>query len=260
MTALPVPLPPGFSPKVHSHDSVTVGMVIAQKTARVEEVVNVAGELQIPLSQVKKVLKKNPGDMVAVGDIVALKKSWFGLKKRAIVSTIDGIVLRYERGTGNLFVRTGGLGESKEIVSPVDGVVSLCDNKQIVIKTDKNVLVGKRGYGESGDGEVFVLTASFDRSDPDGTNSLYHLDSQAMGKVVIGKVFSREILIKGLGVGAKGFIGLHFADDDVEYLAKRSMSMPLIEVDESQLQRLVQWKGKRLFLEPQSNSIIMLRS
>lgn len=259
MTALPVLLAEGFIPQVRVDEHVVVGQTIAKKKSKSEEVVNVAEELDIPLNKVKHVLKKNPGDSVIPGEIIALKQKWFGLKKWAIFSAIEGIVLRYERGTGKLIVRTMQSNATETIESPVDGIVSQSDSEKIVLKTDKNVLVGKRGYGDITQGEVFLLNAALGKGAPDPSNLVYSIDGRVHGKIIIGGIFNRDMLVKGLGVGAKGFIGTDFEDDDVSYMAKKGIATPVIEVDDEIISFLIQWEGKNVFLEPQSNSIVLLQ-
>ena len=259
MTALPVILTEGFIPQVRVNEHVVVGQTIAKKKSKTEEVVNVAEELDMPLNKVKHVLKKNPGDSVISGEIIALKQKWFGLKKWAIFSAIEGIVLRYERGTGNLVIRTMQSNAAETIESPIEGIISQSDSEKIVIETDKNVLSGKRGYGDSTQGEVFLLNAALGKDAPDPSNLVYAIDGQVHDKIIVGGVFSRDMLIKGLGVGAKGFIGTEFEDDDVSYMAKKSITTPVIEVDDDIIAFLIQWKGKNVFLEPQSNSIVLLQ-
>lgn len=258
MTALPILLPDGFSSDVQPGQQVHAGQVIARKHVNAEEVVNIPQTLGVSTAKARKILKKIPGDTVRVGDVIAVNKKMFGFKKQEVVSSIDGIVLRYERGVGNLVVKTGQAESSEEVVSPVDGTIGLCNNKQIVINTDKNVLVGNRGYGESAEGAIFVLQASF-AEDADVANVLYHLDSQAIQKVIVGGVFTRDLLIKGLGVGARAFVGMRFADADVEYLAQRNVTIPVVEVGEEVMRTLFTWRGKRVFIEPQSNSIVLLQ-
>lgn len=258
MTALPIQLPESFSPRVHPGQQVHAGQILAQKDIHAEETVNISDILDVSLTKARKSLKKIPGDSVRAGDVIAVKKKWFGLKKQEIVSSVDGIALRYERGTGNFVLKTGQSESVEEVVSPVDGIVGLCNNKQIVINTDKNVLVGNRGYGETAEGAIFVLEASF-AEDADAANVLYHLDSQAIQKVIVGGVFTRDLLIKGLGVGARAFIGIRFSDADVEYLSQRNVRIPVIEVGEDAMRALVKWRGKRVFIEPQSNSVVLLQ-
>src|SRR5216683_6260405 len=106
MTSLPIELPVGFIPLVVTGDTVTAGQVIAKKDAPKDEVVNIIQGLKVSRSHARKVLKKNPGDRIIPGDIIAVKKSLFGKVLATVTSQISGIIIRYERDTGNLVVRT----------------------------------------------------------------------------------------------------------------------------------------------------------
>ena len=52
---------------------------------------------------------------------------------------------------------------------------------------------------------IYVLEGAFPKTDKDSKESeislYYDLDSQAVGKIVIGGEFARDIIIKGIGMG-----------------------------------------------------------
>src|SRR5260221_14596954 len=106
MTALPIELPEGFVPLIKEGETVRPDQVLAKKDAPQDEVVNIMQGLHVSREEAKKILKKGPGARINPGDIIALKKGMFGKVKGKIVSQISGTILRYERDTGNLFVRT----------------------------------------------------------------------------------------------------------------------------------------------------------
>src|SRR5438105_2270087 len=133
MTSLPVLLSKGFSPLVKSGDVVTVGQILAQNIYKDDVIINLPNDLAIPLAKVKKVLKKNPGDTLSEGEIIAVKKSFLGVHQDAIISRISGTILRYERDTGNLVIKTSYATLTENLLSPVDGTVALCDNEKIII-------------------------------------------------------------------------------------------------------------------------------
>jgi hypothetical protein len=254
MTSLPVPLPDGFTPIVAVGTVVTVGQVLAQKAANKEEIINILQSLNVSRSQIKKVLKKNPGDAINPGEIIAEKKNFFGKQQAAIVSSITGTILRYERDTGNLIIRTDESVTSSEVISPVDGTVDLCNNKEIVIRTDKAVTGGRVVSGINNTGELFILEESF--IDDGSTNVLYYLDSRAIGKIILGGTFSRDVLIKGVGIGATGFLGLAIPDEDIAYLQEKKITIPVMEIDSESMQKLKTKQGKKVVLDTQNNVII----
>lgn len=256
MISLPVLLPNGFIPLVTNGETVTAGQPLAQKVTKHEQVVNIVKQLAIPLAKVKKVLKKNPGDMVEVGDIIAVNKGFLGLSHHSIKSRVEGKVTRYERDTGNLIIQTAAATRSENLVSPVDGTISLCDNEKIVINTDKNVALGTIGSGGRSEGHVYIIDASFK---PEISDILYHLDSRALGKIVVGKNLSRDVIVKGIGIGALGVIGSGIKADDFEHIANKYQTTPILEVETETIEKLVAWNGKKIFVDGDAKSIVFLQ-
>lgn len=253
MTSLPILLPYGFSPLVKQHDSVSAGQKIAENTAPQEEIINIARELGISLRSAKKVLKKNPGDAIAKGEIIAIKEKFFGMQKESVVSKITGTIIKYERDTGDLYIRTSYVNLTKEFVSPVDGVVTLCDNDKIVIAVDKNVVLGTNATEAKGEGEVYLFEGS------NSPNQLFFLDSKATGKIIVALNLNRESLTKGIALGAIGFIGAEIEPRDIEYIRQKHATVPVIQIEQEALQKLTAWKNKKIYLDGQARSIILLQ-
>lgn len=260
MVSLPISLPDGFSPVVTVGDPIKVGETIAQKKIFNEDVINIPAELSVSVKKAKKLLTKKPGDPVQEQEIIAVKHGFLGFGRRLLRSRITGTVSRYERDTGHLVIQTSYEPLTENLVSPVDGTVALCDNEKIVINTDKNILMGTRGSGTTGDGELFILESSLNNEENyENANLLYFLDNRAVGKVIVGGCLPREVLVKGVGIGAKGIIGTRIADEDIAYLMQRRLSVPIIEIDPETVKKLQQWKGKKIFLDGDSKSIVLLQ-
>ena len=247
MTALPINLPDGFSSSVKVGDKVTVGQTIASQSTFDEEIINIPKELSIKKSLVKKFLKKSPGEGIKVGDLIAEKKSLFGSGIR-ITSSVEGTVARYERDTGDLVIKKSKKSVFSNIISPVDGIVAICNNNQIVINADKNVLIGNNAAGVNGQGVVFILK----KDDP------YFLDSSTIGKIVVGESFTREMLLKGIGIGVLGIVGENINDIDIDYLNEKKFKIPVIKLDNKNLKTIIEWNAKKVFLNPELKSIIFL--
>ena len=280
-----VPLKSNFSPLVKVGDSVFVDQPIAQEKSDKEQIVNIPQQLNISLKKVKNVLKKNPGDPINKGDVIAEKKGLLGFDNAAIISNVQGIVFRYERSTGNLIIRVGGDPiASENVISPVAGTIALCDNNKIVIRVETKeveaesdsggnenlkvatskvaedeevdvISVGpvKRktaptvGIGENGEGEIFVLEGS-----------LYDLTGEATGKIVLGKTFTREILMKGIGIGVVGFIGGEINKEDLDFFEHKKSQTPIIQVDDDTVERLAHWKGRKMMLNGEEKMISLV--
>ena len=124
MTSLPISLHDGFTPSVQTGDFIIVGQVIASKTGSDEEIINIPQQLSISRSSAKKVIKKNPGDKVEKGEIIARKKSLLGTKSITLRSAVSGTVTRYERDSGSLVIKTG-LTTSSEPENIISGNMSI---------------------------------------------------------------------------------------------------------------------------------------
>lgn len=248
MTPLPISLPDGFTSKVNISDHVRVGQVIAAKNSSSEEIINIPSALSVTYRKAKKTLSKIPGEKVKKGDVLAVKKSFFG-GNTVLRSAVFGTVLRYERDSGNLVIKLSeAISAPAEIISPVDGIIKVCDNREIVIDTEKNVIIGEDSVGDKAQGVVLLLQSS----DP------YLLNSSATERIVVGDKLSREMLVKGVGIGVAGLIGVEIADADLAHLAEKKFKTPVIKIDRKDYERLTEWRDKKVFLNPQSNSIILL--
>ncbi len=255
MTSLPISLPEGFTTLISQGDHVSSDQVIARKEASKEEIVNILQSLNISRSKAKKVLKKAPGEQIHPGDIIAVKKNFFGKEKATLISHISGTILRYERDTGNLVVRTMQDASPLELISPVAGVVRLCNNKEIVIETEDAFITKGIALGNNGEGELFILKESF--TDTGSENALYYLDSRAEGKIVLVSALSRDLIIKGESIGVAGFIGTVIQDRDIDYLSHREITIPVMAIDSNYISQIRRWEDKKILIITQNKAIIL---
>jgi len=254
MTSLPILLPSGFTPIVHEGESVTPGQIIATYTDTAEEMINVAKLLSLPLSRAAKTLAKLPGEYVRPGDVLAIKKNLFGAEKERLISKCEGTIMRYERSSGNLVIQTATKAANDSIISPVAGTVALCNNGKVVIATDKNVIAADGGWGETAEGELFVLEET-----PSIDGLLFQLDSRAIGKIVASKKLTKDLLCKGIGIGAKGMIGVTIAEEDVTYVENKKFPLPIVSVNTQTIAQVLAWRGKKVFLDAKAKAVILLQ-
>lgn len=258
MIALPVIVPDGFSPVVVVGDTVSVGHLLGKKTGSNEEIINIAEHLSLPVKKAKRVLLKSPGDTVSEGDVLAVKKSFWGFEKESLVSHVSGTVVRFERDTGNLIIQTSYNVLTEDLLSPVDGIVAVCDNKQIVINTQKHTVASTASVGESARGEVFILEDSF-ADVIDDAGLLFTLTSDAIDKIIVGKRFTREVLAKGIGMGAIGAVGVTIDQADIAYLSSKFPRVPVFTVSEDVAEQLKAWGGKSVYLDALAQAIVFLQ-
>ncbi len=249
MNVLPILLPAGFTPVVSLNDIVSAGQAIATQSAPTEILINIPEKLGVSLSRAKRTLQKSPGDTVEDGDILAQKKRLFGFAKDVVRSKITATIVRYERHTGNLVMQASYHSLTEKIISPVAGTVAICNNKKIVITTDKHVLVGNASSGGVTTGELFVLH---------NTNVLFNLDSRAIDKVILGTEFTREILVKARSIGVRGVIGTNISELDFAHFIERHIEIPIIQVDEVAKSQIEKWQGKDVSVNGESKLVMLV--
>lgn len=255
MTALPILLPEGFSPLVSVGDKITPGQKLAFKQAPQDQMVNVMEALKLSRSQARRALQKNPGDRVKPGDVLAAKKNFWGKVTGSITSGITGVILRYERDTGNLVVRTDYQEASLELISPVAGTVTLCNNKEIVLQTAHAFVSEGVALGTSAEGSLFILKESFEDTSAD--NTLYYLDSRTAGKIVLLHTLTRDILTKGNSIGVAGFICLVISTEEVVFMQTKELQLPVLAINEDIAKKLDHWKNKNVMVDVTTKSIIL---
>lgn len=271
MTSLPINISSGFTILVKVGDSVSTGDILAKKEVIADVEINLAEAFSVNPKKVKKYLKKNPGDSIEEGETIASKSKLFGMKEEKIISHIRGTISKYDRNSGKLSVilqvkdeEAGG--NFQEIVCPIDGTIELCDNGssepiragQILIRTDKNVLVGVLGTGEIVEAEIYLLEED-ERKPEDVVVQLHHLDTKIIDKILLGGVFDRDVLIKAIGMGVKGVVGVVIRDVDIEYINSRSLGAPIVVIESKDLPQLIKWNGKKVFMNGNGKTILLLK-
>jgi len=250
MTALPIDLPKDFVSLIKQGDTVTAGQILAKKDAPQDEIVNIMQALHVTRKEAKKVLKRAPGERINPGDIIAVKKSMFGKVKGKITSQISGTVLRYER-----VVRTDIAPSSLELISPVAGTVTLCNNKEIRIETKDAIVSDGVSLGTIGEGRLYILKESFEENGSD--NVLYYLDSRVEGKIVFIHTITRDMIIKGDSIGAAGFLGTKIADEEISYLQRSGIRIPVLEVSDEFIPHLREWENKKIMIDIRNKAIVL---
>jgi hypothetical protein len=247
MTLLPILLSEGFSLKVSAGDNVAAGQVIAEgQTSIQEETLHLAHDLKLVPQKALKTLKKNLGDSVAEGEVLAAKKSLLSTKQ--IISKFSGIIVRIDAESGDVIIRlNSGAQNVKTILSPVAGVVESVDKEKIVLKTDKEALVALDGIGGEAEGEIEYLP------DSDETK----LGVEVKGKILLTKSIDKVYVFKTIGLEAAGIVTENLEDIDFVDLEEKKVRMPILEVSEEDFKKLVKDNTKKLFLFGKNKSIII---
>ena len=255
MVSLPITIPQGFEIHVAVGDAVKVGSILATQTAPTGSTIPLSVALQIPPRRVAKFLKVKPGDRIQSGDVLAEKKSLLSAQK--VLSEIGGTVIGFERDNGQLIVKPEGATETatQNVISPIVGSVTVCNNDQIVIETDKDILLGSDGIGTSSEGQIIAVTV---QNGETGGSILFALDATIIDNILLVPESDRDVLLKAIGMGVKGVITGGVQESDMGYLMKRNIATPVILVDQEALKKLTTWKGKQIHMNGQGKTIVLL--
>lgn len=254
MTLLPIRLPVGVSLLVKKGDAVTKDQILAQtpKDVAPPHEISLVNLLHVSARTAGKYLLKQPGEPVAVGDVLARKSGFMGFSHTEIKSHIEGVVDRYDRGAGVLVIkkREEGDGNMYEIKAPIDGVIQSISDTELTLKTEKDVLTGIKGTGISVQADMLVL------DEKDGGDGFYVLDIKAIDKIVFLAHVSKDTVMKARGIGAKGIVTKEITDADFSYVQEREGDFPLVQVEESVYANLVKAKNHSLFLSGKEKILI----
>jgi hypothetical protein len=248
MTLLPILLPEGFEVKVSAGQKIAAGSVLAEGQGQAhEEIINLAGQLKLSPQKAVKALKKNLGDSVSSGEVLAVKKSLFGSQK--IISKFSGIIAKIDEASGDLVIRVSGDEAKKNTIAcPIDGIIDSLDKQKIVIKTDKQAFLATDGVGAEKEGELLYI--------PDFNGN--KLNDKVEDKIILAENVDRVAVFKAIGLDASGVITKNLEDIDFIDLENKNIRIPILEVNEEDFQKLIKEIGKKLYLFGKKKSIIVL--
>jgi hypothetical protein len=246
MTLLPVNLPTGAMPKVSVGDKISQGDIIAKnQTFVTDEIIHLSKDFDILPKDIERSLKKNLGDSIKAGDLIAIKKKAFGGKK--ILSKISGTLTKIDNITGDLYIKTDGSGLTEDIISPVDGIIDFCNNEKIVIKTQKNTILAKEAFGVGITAEILVKNLV-----------LGNIGQDINDKVIVTQNLDKVSLFKSLGLGAKGIITVNLEDIDFSDFSDQLVNDAILIVEEKDFDKLKKQPGKKIIADIKSKLIIIL--
>lgn len=269
MTSLPVLIPVGFEIVVKKGDVVAVNDVLARKTTSSdtsssrtspsEISLDLAEELGVNPSKVRSMLRVAPGDGLHKGDVIAERSRTLGLKADKLISELEGTIVRFERSNGILVIAVEGIVSSEKqaevldetVLSPLAGTISVCHNDSLVIDSKDDGLIGSKGIGGIGQGEIAILEKK------DGSLLGADITAECSGKVLLVQDISREALAKANAVDVAGIIALHVADEDLEYMVIKRLSVPVIEVSEPIMKKIKKDKSISVTLHGEMKTITL---
>ena len=252
MILLPILLPEGFKPTVAVGEKLTTGQIIAEKKGKgIEEIIPVSEILKISPNKITKVIRKNLGDGVSKGDILAVEKGPLGFGNKKIISEFSGTIIKIDSEKGNILIHTATTeGNKSTFISPVDGTVDFCDNNKIVVKTEKDTVMAVRVSGKETRGVLFALE--------DEDVDFGEISQAVEKKVILGKSFAKGAIFKAFGLGALGIIGVKIRESDFEDLEEKAIQSPVFQVSEEDFEKLKKNLDKQVFLDPENKCLVVL--
>lgn len=238
-TKLAVKIPPEAAILVKVGDNVTSSVVIAKvKDISSSLTIELSKILQIHPQKISKYMKKNIGDSVSKDEILALKKSLFS--STSVKSPNSGVIDAIDLTRGTITFREGEVFEEK-IYSPIAGKITEVTPKTVLLECEGVEFIGEKGSGER------VLGV------------LKHLKGEHIGVLTVGEDINKTIVIvhnitpaaiaKIDALGVRGII-----------TTKSFENMPIsyVEVAKNIYEKLVDYDGKEVVLDPSDKKIFIL--
>lgn len=204
-----------------------LGDVVVEKGARVRATdvvaradlpgkvfpVNVANQLGLIPEEIPEAMKKQQGDRVAKGELIAETKGFLGFFKGQVNSPIEGVVDSVSRVTGQVMLRENPIPVT--VQAYVDGAVAeVLPREGVVVETAATFIQGIFGLAGERHGPIRVVAR-----EPDDELQPAALTPELKGAVVVGGAFaSLLVLRKAIEVGAHALVVGGFNYSDVKEL------------------------------------------
>lgn len=199
MNQITILLPSDSVPTVHVGDTLTFDTEIAHTTKKpiISQTIKVAQSLNFKPEKIFKHLKKNIGDKVHKGDIIATKDAVFATKK--FIADSEGILTSVNHHSGEIIIEHTTDEEEKSVMlALLEGTVGSIEKDKILIKTSKTLTVPLMSEPRDRFGGAVVIT--------DKTNAMQLSMPQVNGKVILALEVSDYILSKFEALGASHIV------------------------------------------------------
>jgi hypothetical protein len=158
MTNITIVLPPDATPIVHAGDTVTFDTEIARLSQKptIPQTIPLAQSLNFKPSRIFKHLKKNIGDKIYKGDVLATKDAVFATKK--FIADADGILTGVNHHSGEILIEhVSSEEQSTSVRAMLEGTVSAVEKDKILCKTSKQLSVDvSAALGDRLGGKVII--------------------------------------------------------------------------------------------------------
>ncbi len=198
---------------VKEGDRVTYDTVVAvTKLPGKVNVLNLASTLELESSRgeyeeerealgLSKYLLKEVGDVCMPGEIIARRKSFFGLFQKECIVPVEGCIESISEITGQCLLREPPIPLS--LNAYISGTVTkVIPNEGVEIETPAALIQGIFGIGEETHGDLIVLSKSENESLTES-----QITDDCRGKILVGgSLVDSPTLKKAIELGVKGVI------------------------------------------------------
>ena len=187
------------------------GKVNVLNLALILELESTSGEFEEDRKtlELSKYLLKNVGDTCEAGEVIAIRKTFFGLYQRECKVPVKGSIEYVSDVTGQCLIREPAIPLALDAYIP-GTVTKVIPNEGVEIETQAALIQGIFGIGEETHGELMMVN----ESEKDAlTEDL--LTEECAGKIVVGgSIVDGPTLKKAVELGVKGIIvgGIKDAD------------------------------------------------
>lgn len=103
------------------------------------------------------------------------------------------------------------------VISPVNGNIGKITKEAVIIDFNGAIIFAKRGIGKQKRGKLAILSKESEEV------SLSNIKEECRGKVLLGGLFSREVLIKAFSLGAVSAVATSVEESDFHYFITFTM-------------------------------------
>lgn len=163
-------------------------------------IISLAQALSVSPTEVEKYLKRNIGQKIYKGELLAYKKSWLTGKK-IVISPADSFLDFLNPKSGEL--RLTFLPKKADLPAGVYGIVEMVDQQKgkVVIRTQASIVHGILGSGKMRDGILRVVTKR------DGLLGKNVISPDLKGQILVGgSLVFKDSLATAISAGVSGLI------------------------------------------------------
>ena len=187
------------------------GKVSVLNLALILELESTSGEFEEERKSLglSKYLLKNVGDTCEAGEVIAMRKTFFGLYQRECKVPVTGTIEYVSDVTGQCLIREPAIPLALNAYIP-GTVTKVIPEEGVEIETQAALIQGIFGIGEETHGELMVLSESENDALTED-----QITEECTGKIVVGgSIVDGPTLKKAVELGVKGIIvgGIKDAD------------------------------------------------